>query len=143
MIKQGKVWTPEQNDGKPYATEKIKSTASTLCSYPSHAQARAVTYDSHHGHVAVSNNLGDITILNYADLKPITTLLKPREWAEVLAYSPNHEYLAVGAHDDSVYVYKISEGGEYTLYWAITSRHSSAITGMDWTKDSKHIRAID
>jgi len=70
-------------------------------------------------------------------------LTQPREWAECLSYSPNHQYLAVGAHDDSTYVYKIDDTGAYTMHYAITSRHSSAITGIDWTMDSRHIRAID
>ena len=49
----------------------------------------------------------------------------------------------MGSHDDSIYIYKISDEGEYTLHWAITFVHSSAVTAMDWTRDSKYIRAID
>jgi microtubule-associated protein-like 1/2 len=115
-----------------------------MSSCPAQQQARGITYSKKHNHVAVSNNYGDVQILDYNDLsKRITTLYKPREWCEVLAYSPNEEYLALGSHDDSIYVYKVSDSGEYTLHWAITFVHSSAITGMDWTRDSKHIRAID
>lgn len=92
----------------------------------------------------MSNNYGDVHILDYNDLsKRLTTLYKPREWCEVMVYSPNEEYLAVGSHDDSIYVYKINDQGEYSLHWAITFVHSSAITGMDWTRDSKHLRAVD
>jgi len=92
----------------------------------------------------VSNNYGDITILDYNDFsKRITTLYKPREWCEVLVYSPNHEYLAVGSHDDSIYIYKINDKGEYTLHWSIFFVHSSAILGMDWSRDSKYLRAVD
>lgn len=92
----------------------------------------------------MSNNYGDVHILDYNDLsKRLTTLYKPREWCEVMVYSPNEEFLAVGSHDDSIYVYKINDQGEYSLHWAITFVHSSAITGMDWTRDSKHLRAVD
>lgn len=87
--------------------------------------------------MAVSNNYGDIVILDYRDFsKRITTLYKPREWCEVLRYSPNQEFLAVGSHDDSVYIYRISDSGDYTLHWAINFVHSSAITAMDWSRDS-------
>ena len=92
----------------------------------------------------MSNNYGDVAILDYNDLtKRITTLYKPREWCEVMVYSPNQEFLAVGSHDDSIYVYKISGNGEYSLHWAITNTHSSAVTAIDWSKDSKYIRSID
>ena len=131
-------------DGKSYETKKIKSTASTMSSFPVQQQARGITYSPKHQHVAVSNNYGDVHILDYNDLsKRLTTLYKPREWAEVLVYSPDQNYLAVGSHDDSIYIYKINDKGEYSLHWAVTFVHSSAITAMDWSKDSKYFRAID
>lgn len=90
VVKQGKVWSYDLFGGKPYETSKIKSTASTMSTTPAHQQARGLTYSSKWNHVAVSNNFGDITILDYNDLsKRITTLYKPREWCEVLVYSPN------------------------------------------------------
>lgn len=144
VIKEGKVWTADLMGGKPYETGKIKSTASTLSSYPVQQQARGLTYSHRHGHVAVSNNYGDVNILDYNDLsKRLTTLYKPREWCECMSYSPNEEFLAVGSHDDSIYIYKISETGEYSLHWAITFVHSSAVVAMDWTRDSRYLRAVD
>jgi WD40 repeat protein len=144
VVKQGKVWSYDMMGGKAYETSKIKSTASTMSAYPVHQQSRGITYSKKHNHVAVSNNYGDVHILDYDDLsKRVTTLYKPREWCEVMVYSPNEQFLAIGSHDDSIYVYKISDQGEYTLHYAITFVHSSAITGMDWTRDSKYLRAID
>jgi len=69
--------------------------------------------------------------------------MQPKEWCECLSYSPNQEMLAVGGHDDTIYIYKISDTGEYTLFWTIAFIHSSAILGMDWSKDSKFLRAVD
>jgi len=144
MVREGKVWTYDMYGGKPYETNKIKSTASTLSSAPAHQQARGITYSSRWNHVAVSNNFGDVAILDYNDFsKRICTLYKPREWCEAMVYSPNQEYLAIGSHDDSIYVYKINEKGEYSLHWSITFVHSSAIVAMDWSKDNKYLRAID
>jgi WD40 repeat protein len=143
MIKQGKVWTAELFGGKPYETTKIKSTASTMSSHPSQQQARAVTYSKKWNHVAVSNNFGDVTILDYDDFsKKITTIHKPKEWCEVLVYSPNEEYLAIGSHDDAIYIYKIADG-KYNHHWSIVNIHTSAITAMDWSRDSKYLRAVD
>jgi len=91
----------------------------------------------------VSNNYGDVTIIDYNDwTKRITTLEKPREWCEALSYSPDQQYLAVGSHDDSLYIYKITDG-EYSLHWAVTFVHSSAILGLDWSRDSRYLRAVD
>jgi hypothetical protein len=34
-----------------------------------------------------------------------------KEWNEVMRYSPCEKFLAVGSHDNYVYVYEISEDG--------------------------------
>lgn len=58
----------------------------------------------------MSNNYGDINILDYNDFsRRITTIYPPREWCESLSYSPDENYLAIGSHDDTIYVYKIND----------------------------------
>ena len=142
MVKQGKIWTAELF-GKPYETTKGKCTASSMSSHPVQQQARAITYSKKWNHIAVSNNFGDVTILDYDDFsKRITTIYKPKEWCETLVYSPNEEYLAIGSHDDAIYIYKIADG-KYNHHWSIINVHTSAILGMDWSRDSKYLRAVD
>lgn len=36
VVRKGKVWSNEYNNGKPYELTKIRSTASTLSSCPAH-----------------------------------------------------------------------------------------------------------
>ena len=36
LIRKGKVWVADYNNGKPYELTKIRSTASSLCSFPAH-----------------------------------------------------------------------------------------------------------
>ena len=117
IVRSGKIW--QSDDGRPYETNKPKATASTLCSYPVHQQGRAIAYSSHHGHVAVSNNYGDIAIFDYNDFgRKLTMLTAPREWSEVMKYSPDGRYLAVGGHDDAVYIYSVSPEGLYKIHYS-------------------------
>ena len=67
----------------------------------------------------------------------------PQEWVEALEYSPDSKFLAIGGHDDTIYIYIISHEGKYSLHYKIEYMHSSAITALDWSKDSKYLRAID
>jgi len=60
-----------------------------------------------------------------------------------MKYSPDGKFLAVGAHDDTVYIYAVSPKGDYSLHIKFEYIHSSAITAMDWTLDSVHLRVID
>jgi WD40 repeat protein len=107
-----------------------------------HQQARAIAYSKKNGHVAVSNNLGDVTILDYDTLsKKVCQLTKPKEWSEVMVYSPDETMLAIGGHDDTLYIYKIVDG-DYKLVKAC-SEFSSAVTALDWSLDSQYLRSID
>jgi len=105
--------------------------------------------------VAVSNAYGDIMILNYNNLNErITTLKRPKQWCEVMQYSPCGNYLAVGSHDTCVYIYEITDKqyetwsnpasrSEYTLFWAINHVHQKPIISIDWSRSSELIRTVD
>ena len=67
------------------------------------------------------------------------TLTDPDEWIEAMAYSPNGTYLAVGSHDDNVYVYKVEDN--YNLHG--TGRaHKSFIVSVDWSTDETFLRTV-
>jgi WD40 repeat protein len=90
-------------------------------------------------HIATSNNFGEITIREFDDFdKQICLLKEPQEWCEVMRYSPCGKYLAVGCHDDTLWIYEIDEEGAYKLYSKFTS-NSTAITSLDWSMDSELI----
>jgi WD40 repeat protein len=115
-------------------------TASTLSQYPANQQGRAVAYCKHNGHVAISNNMGKVSIRLKDNLdKKIKSLKEPQEWNEVMKYSPCGTYLAVGSHDNHVYIYNVNDN--YSLY-ANFSKHNSFIISVDWSADSTFIRSV-
>ena len=59
------------------------------------------------------------------------------EWIEVMAFSPDQKLLAVGSHDNAIYIY---ETGGWTLKGKCTG-HSSFIMALDWAKDGSYIRS--
>jgi WD40 repeat protein len=143
-LRQGKVWTPALHGSKTYELSKGKIyTASSICQAPKQMQGRAIAYSSKLNQVAVSNNYGDVMVLDYNNLeRKICLIAKPKEWCEVLVYSPCHQYLAIGSHDDTVYIYKTNEDGPYSLLKAFDT-FSSAILAIDWSVDSKFLRVLD
>ena len=53
-----------------------------------------------------------------------------------MAFSPDNQYLAVGSHDNAIYVYRTSDWG---LQGKCTG-HSSYIMALDWCAHSKFLR---
>lgn len=59
--------------------------------------------------------MGKISIREKDNLdNKVKTLKDPEEWCEVMRYSPCERFLAVGSHDNAVYVYDAENG--YSLY---------------------------
>lgn len=137
FIRQGKI----SEKSEPKNKEKAKKvTASTLSVYPVNQQGRAVGYCRQNGHVAISNNMGKVSIRHKDDLdRKIKTLKDADEWNEVIKYSPCGTYMAVGSHDNAVYIYKVNN--DYSLY-AKFNKHNSFVTSVDWSLDSTYIRSV-
>jgi len=49
-----------------------------------------------------------------------------------MRYSPCENFFATGSHDNIVYVYSVSDAGEYTLYKSF-AKHNSFVTAFDWS----------
>ena len=130
------------SDHKPKNAAKVKQvTASSMSIYPANQQARAIAYSKKHGHIAVCNNMGKVSIRQYDDFeKKVVSLKDAQEWCEVMRYSPCENFFATGSHDNNIYVYSVSDAGEYTLYKSF-AKHNSFVTAFDWTVDSSYIRS--
>jgi len=55
-----------------------------------------------------------------------------KEWIEVIRYSPCGKLLAVGSHDNNIYIY---ETASYKLSKTL-KKHNAFITALDWSEDS-------
>lgn len=63
----------------------------------------------------------------------------PQEWSEAVRYSPDGSMLAVGSHDNCIYVYDVN--ANYKLYCKL-NKHNSYVTSVDWSKDGSYIRSV-
>jgi WD40 repeat protein len=62
---------------------------------------------------------------------------EPAEWNEVAVFSPNGKWLAIGSHDNGIYIFDTST-------WKLKSKgdkHHSFITALDWSMDSTAIHS--
>ena len=126
---------------KPIDRVRAKqSTASTLSVYPPNQQGRAIAHNPVNNHVAISNNMGKVTIRSIEDLDTkLFTLKDATEWCEVIRYSPQGDMLATGSHDNAVYVYNVKNNYSLVVKFA---KHNSFVTQLDWSKDQTYIRSV-
>ncbi|XP_017574671.1 echinoderm microtubule-associated protein-like 2 isoform X1 [Pygocentrus nattereri] len=61
------------------------------------------------------------------------------EIISIVKYSPNGAYLAVGSHDNFVYIYAVSEDGRKYSRVGKCTGHSSFVTHLDWSTNSQYI----
>jgi WD40 repeat protein len=58
-----------------------------------------------------------------------------KEWISEVKFSPDGSLLAVGSHDNSVYIYNVQG---WQKKWAF-NKHASFITHLDWSEDGNSI----
>lgn len=63
------------------------------------------------------------------------------EQHDCIKYSPDGKYLAVGSHDNFIYIFTVSEDGKQYKKHGKLSGHSSYITHLDWSKDSQFLQS--
>lgn len=140
------LWTKEmeKKDGVEAKLKrnysKKKMTASTLSKKDPPYQARALAVSNKNKHIAIAFNDTKIVIKSlYALDSYLHVLYDLDEWSECLEYNPDETRLAVGSHDNKIYVYDITDTG-YVLF-ATLKAHTSYITSLDWSADGTYIRS--
>jgi len=137
---------------KKKAKKGYRGGASSMSSQPAECQSRCVAYSKALNHLAVSNNKGIVTIreVDWAAVdagtpgaldnikKTLFKDVKKAEWIETMVYSPDNTFLAVGSHDNFIYVVDTKT---YKKVIKLTG-HSSFVTAVDWSIDSKYIRTV-
>mmetsp|Transcript_5014 Transcript_5014/g.7563 ORF Transcript_5014/g.7563 Transcript_5014/m.7563 type:complete len:745 (+) Transcript_5014:32-2266(+) len=141
-----KVWDVKQRkcvksailDPNKGEERKAGYGASTLASTSPNQQGRALCINPSNGHIAIGLNDGKVIIKQSIDnLESTVNNFKiAKEWIEAMQYSPDGSKLAVGSHDNAVYVFDVAGG--YKLLHKL-NKHSSFITALDWSVDGSAI----
>ena len=136
------IWDPEkrmkESSAQVTATagQQKRGGASTLSSYPPNQQSRCVAAGT--DFIAISGNDGTVYIRANGDYSTdVKTLTDSKEWNEVMAFSPDQSMLAVGSHDNNIYIYNTSD-------WSLKGTckgHSSYIMAIDFCAHNNYLRS--
>ncbi|CAM5172821.1 unnamed protein product [Eretmochelys imbricata] len=98
--------------------------------------ARSAGFHPNGSVLAVGTVTGRWLVLDTETRDLVTIHTDGSEPISVVSFSPDGSYLAVGSHDNFVYMYGVSEGGRKYSRVGKCSGHSSFITHLDWAADS-------
>jgi WD40 repeat protein len=151
-LAEGKVGEPPKKKAKG----GYRGGASSMSSEPAECQSRCVAWSSKLKHLACSNNKGRVSIreVDWAKVdareagsldvekkslwKELNKDPKKNEWIEAMAYSPDHTALAIGSHDNTIY---LLDTKSYKKCTKLTG-HSSFITALDFSIDGAYLRSV-
>uniref|UniRef100_A0A672RDK8 Echinoderm microtubule-associated protein-like 1 n=1 Tax=Sinocyclocheilus grahami TaxID=75366 RepID=A0A672RDK8_SINGR len=69
----------------------------------------------------------------------VTVHTDGNEQLSVMRFSPDGNFLAIGSHDNYIYIYAVAENGKKYSRVGKCSGHSSFITHLDWSVDSQYL----
>uniref|UniRef100_A0A667XW27 EMAP like 3 n=1 Tax=Myripristis murdjan TaxID=586833 RepID=A0A667XW27_9TELE len=89
--------------------------------------------------VSVGLSTGRWLVLDLQTREVVSESTDGNEQLSVMRYSPDGSFLAVGSHDNFIYIYSVTESGRRYTRFGRCNGHSSFITHLDWSKDGKYI----
>ncbi|XP_034413544.1 echinoderm microtubule-associated protein-like 3 isoform X1 [Cyclopterus lumpus] len=89
--------------------------------------------------VSVGLSTGRWMVLDLLTKEVVSESIDGNEQLSVMRYSPDGSFLAVGSHDNFIYIYNVTESGRRYTRFGKCNGHSSFITHLDWAKDGKYI----
>ncbi|CAB1351808.1 unnamed protein product, partial [Coregonus sp. 'balchen'] len=89
--------------------------------------------------VSVGLSTGRWLVLDLQTKEVISDYTDGNEQLSVMRYSPDGSFLAVGSHDNFIYIYNVTESGRRYSRYGKCNGHSSFITHLDWSKDGKYV----
>nr|XP_039259121.1 echinoderm microtubule-associated protein-like 2 isoform X2 [Styela clava] len=91
--------------------------------------------------VAVAMTTGRWLVLDSETSELVTVHTDGNEQHDVITYSPDGNFIAIGSHDNNIYIYAVSENGRKYQKQGKCVGHSSYITHVDWSSDSTMLQS--
>ncbi|XP_038607089.1 echinoderm microtubule-associated protein-like 4 isoform X2 [Tachyglossus aculeatus] len=89
--------------------------------------------------VAIGTHSGRWFVLDAETRDLVSIHTDGNEQLSVMRYAVDGTFLAVGSHDNFIYLYVVTENGRKYSRFGKCTGHSSYITHLDWSPDNKYI----
>ncbi|RHY53715.1 hypothetical protein DYB34_004290 [Aphanomyces astaci] len=83
---------------------------------------------------------GGVVVFSADSLEIVFEDKPSKEWISEIKFSPNNATLAVGSHDNAIYLYAIRDN-RFTKVTKVFRGHNSYITHLDFSTDGKYLQS--
>ncbi|XP_029900216.1 echinoderm microtubule-associated protein-like 1 isoform X5 [Myripristis murdjan] len=123
--RQVSLW--DSSSHQPIWTKNMEDAAQSAGFHPSGAV------------VAIGTQTGRWLVLDTDTKDLVTVHTDGNEQLSVMRYGTDGNFLAIGSHDNYIYIYAVAENGRKYSRVGKCSGHSSFITHLDWSVDSQYL----
>ncbi|XP_075239148.1 echinoderm microtubule-associated protein-like 2 isoform X2 [Convolutriloba macropyga] len=120
-----------------WSTETKQPLWTKLVDYP----LQSVAFHPTENVAAFGTSEGKWFAMDLETQEVLTLHSDPKEQNDCIAYSPDASMLAVGSHDNGLYIYRVGEGGRKYSKMGKCFGHTSFVTHLDWSSDSQSLRS--
>ncbi|XP_070560903.1 echinoderm microtubule-associated protein-like 1 isoform X3 [Ptychodera flava] len=92
--------------------------------------------------IALGTTSGRFIILNTYNGMHVTSVQVGNEQLDCIKFSPDGGILAVGSHDNIIYLFSVMDDGQVYRKIGILRGHENFITHIDWSKDGCYIQSV-
>ena len=80
---------------------------------------------------------GTVRVIDANALKQVKLIKDAKEWISDIKFSPDGSRVAIGSHDNAIYIYTVPEFKRT----AVIKKNTSFITHIDWSEDGQALQS--
>ncbi|PIK34274.1 putative 77 kDa echinoderm microtubule-associated protein [Apostichopus japonicus] len=92
--------------------------------------------------IAIGTTVGRLIVLSSNDGMHIASVQVSRDQINVVRFSPDGSYLAVGCQDCRIYIYTVMDEGQVYRKQGILQGHPENVTHIDWSNDGQYLQSV-
>ncbi|XP_041480097.1 77 kDa echinoderm microtubule-associated protein-like isoform X3 [Lytechinus variegatus] len=92
--------------------------------------------------LAVGTTGGRFMVHSSEDGMHVTSVQLGKEQIDVIQYSSDGTFLALGSHDNCIYIFSVMDEGHVYRKLGVLEGHGSFITHLDWSEDGAYLQSV-
>ncbi|XP_019637307.1 PREDICTED: echinoderm microtubule-associated protein-like 2 isoform X1 [Branchiostoma belcheri] len=103
----------------------------------------SATFSPNGALAVVGTTVGLFVALNAYDGSLVASFQVGTEQLDAIRFSPDGSLLAMGSHDNTIYLFSVLDDGRTFRKAALLKGHKNFLTHIDWSSDGRYLQSVD